>query len=1156
MARLEDFSSALSVWLTAVDLRDAAKAVQVDEFYWHDARYNLDSSQGRELLFLIANHEWVRATSEIIDISRSDVIGTELKIDIDLSQITHEAFRGRTGRTWLPIALLPPQSGQPELELDLFATVQDASGNQLPLLPSDQLAQQISAALAEIVVNMAVAHMRSSENSRDERVLMSAAIYRLLQGGSPRTRLASVLTTRRVKAARTALLYLINPYIDFLEQRAWNVAPREQFVPELAHRAIIVLKALADSTIIAVPTEYDASPTVFTVRVPSRPLMSATEPFHPRNPATWLRRPSGRLAIDLLLPTADASRQIQVDLPDGVSLEQSATDTGSSYSPLARLDIAVKSPPPLQELSAAMLQIVGTGNYTRPGRAHSPVIPAPPQALSWPPSLVQSLGDLARAKTAIALETLRHYEVEDLRQSPSDSAGSSPSAVYSGLCELAEELDSFEKVDKETLAHLKETWDSASPGKSSLFRRVSISQPGPRTVLAHVEMIADVTQRATPERATVQLNVKLDDRDYLSIARTSTAMSLGLMIVVLLFLFSYALRGSNVSPAPEVLAIVLTLFATIQASRISRPDRSTLRGRLSAAGNRLIAASMLPPVILAVALAFEPRGWLAVMITAAFTVPQALLLVAMLRGPLTSSGSRRNSLSSKSRLGQPHMFKTAPLDYSRFEPLRSGYWQNTTADALFIGRLAHGYVVWQGAEKNPDILPQLTPLLRPRILSSSADESSSVLALLHSSTQRQAVTFVVFRDKPDEGWVSNPNIQINELDLDPDRLAPMDNVSDTVDVFIGVHGSEAPTISRHPLIAAIDAARNRLIVLEAEFPVPAPVPGYKDRQWARIRIALRDTRDLGRLVKFLETIYDNDHSPDLARHVVAVQMVPTNDPRITDHDVSDLAGHDEGAVSCASTGTFDAPNAVILQKEPADVPAWRMVALYAEARSNIESDLIRQVPYDRDRFQLAHLNFARLHGIAAVTLLLHEIESPVAGDAAVNDRSSEANDTGHRTDRDAQEGTDRAKQKWGLPRVVVNEEVSKEQLGPLIEYPLLRVRFRWRDRPGAMLDVLRSIGEALAKDRSLIDAREPILPYARLEIASGSVALGHLTIHLEITSRSMRHWNNFEVERLARKIGALASSRAVTASGSGAQTARHRDAVDAVIRIGLISENF
>jgi len=89
---------------------------------------------------------------------RSDVIETDLKIDIDPRSITHEAFRGKSGRLWLPVTVLPLQSAERRLEPDPFATVIDASGDLLPLMPADDLGHQMSAATAEIIVNMAVSN--------------------------------------------------------------------------------------------------------------------------------------------------------------------------------------------------------------------------------------------------------------------------------------------------------------------------------------------------------------------------------------------------------------------------------------------------------------------------------------------------------------------------------------------------------------------------------------------------------------------------------------------------------------------------------------------------------------------------------------------------------------------------------------------------------------------------------------------------------------------------------------------------------------------------------------------------------------------------------------------------------------------------------------
>ena len=53
---------------------DAVKAVT--PFTWQKPLRNIIPRQGRELLFLMANYEWIHATSEIVDIKRSDTIET------------------------------------------------------------------------------------------------------------------------------------------------------------------------------------------------------------------------------------------------------------------------------------------------------------------------------------------------------------------------------------------------------------------------------------------------------------------------------------------------------------------------------------------------------------------------------------------------------------------------------------------------------------------------------------------------------------------------------------------------------------------------------------------------------------------------------------------------------------------------------------------------------------------------------------------------------------------------------------------------------------------------------------------------------------------------------------------------------------------------
>jgi hypothetical protein len=187
MAVMAGSSATDEIRAVADQLRAIVGQITPEEFRWQEGNYDRDSPLGRELLFLIANNEWARATAETIDITRSDAVETMIKIDTDLDRITHEAFRHRTGRLWLPVVVLPPlRQRLPEPDPFVTLTVTDAGGNLLATLPSADVRHRISAALAEIIVNMAVARWPGMRGdgptaTRDQRLLLSAAIYRLLR---------------------------------------------------------------------------------------------------------------------------------------------------------------------------------------------------------------------------------------------------------------------------------------------------------------------------------------------------------------------------------------------------------------------------------------------------------------------------------------------------------------------------------------------------------------------------------------------------------------------------------------------------------------------------------------------------------------------------------------------------------------------------------------------------------------------------------------------------------------------------------------------------------------------------------------------------------------------------------------------------------------
>lgn len=1135
-----------AVWQTAKDLLACVRRVSSEELLWQEAHYDHDSRLGRELLFLMANQEWARATSEIIDFTRSDTLSTTIKIDVDLSQVTHEAFWKRTGPIWLPIAVLPPFTAKSRYEPDLFATVTDAAGDPVPMLPAADLRHQISAAMAEIIAKMAVAHWptsgeRQPENNfderraeespvatRDERLLLSAAIYRMLRDGSTENNggVEPVgIEMQRIKNARKRLAGLLDRYISPLNPQARITPPNKETAAErqsrseLARRAVKVLQALSESIIMVVLANYTQAPSVLTVRVPTRTLKVSKSSWI--KPWTWVIRPAGRLEIDVLLPTADADRQIQINLPAGVSIDEPRDVLGKRRGERPRMDISVHAPLPLRDLDAAVKQVFAAQNMEKP----------------WPEPMVQSIIDLAKVKSALARDTLRHYKVRyrSIDEVPKSSVYHDPvSAPAKALSDLAADLN---RQDKDFPARLQEAWQRFAIDKLAVSRRIVVDSLTAQTVAARANVIEDPSQRATPERATVYVEVTVDDLDYFSTARSSAFMSLILMVSVLGFLVGWHLVNRMASvPSTEVLAIVLTLFATIQADRIERPDRSTLRGRLFAIGSWLVAGSVLPSLTLAIALAFQPQGRTAYQWASGCIAAQLLFLVLMRRGPLTPTGWPR--------LGKRRVISTDRPSYRHFEALRSAYWRNTTAEALMIGRQAHGYVVWQQANPKKDgdsISPGARPLLKWGNEPPSAG-TSSVLAFLRSGTLRQSVTFVVFRDKPPKEWPANVGDRRGTADasqvynkkrvaLDPGRLAPADSVTSTVDVFVGVYRHELLSINEHPLTIIIKAAKDKLIVLDTQLPVPAPVGTYDDRQWSRVRVALRDSGDIHRLTGFLDDIYREMAEPRNARHMVAVQTDPA--ARLLVIAGSAIAGRakalDSGHEIPVLTSDLDIVTGAALVDESPQDKTWSVLAVCVDARSSIEYDILDRLASIRENFQLAGLTYALLHGTAVMILYVHE---PPA------DRrhcpGAEFAPTGHDQAK-ALENALRMKSSCAGLRVPIYKQLCREDLEPAANhaFAMLRVRFRWQDRPGATLNVLNSTNRALIEQLPAIRKRHWSVSYARIQVLTGQIAEGRLTIRMHIPPQLLKDWNADKMEKMGRRIELLAAADAAKATAAG-----------------------
>ena len=605
--------------------------VTPEEFRWQDANYDRDSALGRELLFLIANNEWIRATAETIEITRSDTIDETIRVDIDLSRIQHEAFHDRpAGPIWLPVLIMPPLRGADQAgtrrwsraEPDPFValTVTDAKGDRQPTLPDSDVRHRIAAALAEIVVNIAAAHWPGTDGrdfhaTRDQRLVLSAAIYRLLRrehvptaimSGDAPPRQGAGETRSRLGTARGGLFDLIAAYpaasLDSTEHDTRDDWP-SSVRPHLRTRALQLLMAFSESAVVVVAAERTGMPSVLSVQAPSRTLYrlrpgrdrttaagaQARWPGRWRllRPRTWIwLLPRARLQVGLLFPSADADRLVQVNLPEGVALDPSRV-----REQRADLDIRTRCPMAMRQLAALAAQLAG-------GR------------FADQPALRQSLADLAGAKADAARAAMRDSSVGAPAGEPSMSRAETTEHTRRYRADLDELAAALRAIADGSAAASKVPPADSGTDRSRLDkpmrRRTQTDAVGPGVVMARARMIEDLSQRATPVEANISLRIALSTTGDISVARFAGRMSALLMLIVLGFFWYERLSGHGSGHiSADVLAFVLTLFSAVQAGRIERPDSATLVGLLTSSGNVLIVALIFPTMLLAVALAFS-----------------------------------------------------------------------------------------------------------------------------------------------------------------------------------------------------------------------------------------------------------------------------------------------------------------------------------------------------------------------------------------------------------------------------------------------------------------------------------------------------------------------------------------------------------------------
>jgi hypothetical protein len=965
-------------------------------------------------------------------------------------------------------------------------------------MPDADVTHRIAAALAEIIMNMAERRMPdgddgSDSSARNQRLVLSAAVYRLLRGDhvpsavrtGQRQDEPSAAPGRRIGPARRAVGTKLRHFTAAL------TAPGEgdpANARQLAERAVKVLRAFAECTVVV--AEADRTPATLIVTVPSRALHGpgsgvaddespGTAAPRWRYPGSWRWLhpdrwnwivPRARLRIDLLLPSSEADRQVEVRLPEGVAL-----DPSRPRDLRAELEIRTAEPPPARQLRMLVAQLVSA--------------PA-----AWVTPLYQALADLARAKAAAALESLREHRV------------AAAPGTHTGTGNYRRRLERPDQALGQILSQGRQPglvaelarWQAdASEPPGPMQRRATVEVASPDVVVARARMIEDASQRAAPTRARICVHIAVTDAEHFSIAQFSGWMSALLMTVVLGFFLVETTLGRSSQPiSPEVLAIVLTLFSAIQAGRIEQPDRSTLRGLISQAGSGLIVASVMPAVVLAVALAFSrSTAWVVGWAAAAITGQLLLQFLLHQRVSRRRAGGAPSGRPPRKDVRRPAdlVFFTDALDYSHYEVLHSSWWRSTTGGALLVGRQAYGFVTWQHGDPRQSLRSMLQSG-RPagRRGTRRPDMPANVLALQRSGTARQSLTFAVFRDEPRRGWAPAARRDMARVDLDPGRLTPSTEVSGVISVFVGLPcGQGLPTVARHPVTEVLRAAsEQRLTVLEVQLPLPPPGLAYADLLWARVQVALTEDYDLDRLTPLLTSI------GQLTSALVGVQTAPESMPwmlsprppapgrgqviRARDLDVIRASGLDQAEDSAART--------------------WRIVALCADWRLGIEARLLDGLD---PGLELGALTSATLFGKAVMLLLAHQAEPDSQRPVTTDD----------------------------LVSVPVDRCQSSAELGEASEDPLLQVHMRTPDRPGATLEVLEALRATVAEMApGAVAGRDWDVWYARSDVSSGLANI-QLTAQLAADPQAPAHgkpvsdWGPAECSAIAQRALALAAAR-------------------------------
>ena len=330
------------------ELAREALDVTLEEFRLTESRFETDSRLGRELLYLVSNTEWVRRTTEMLDISRVTAVETRVVVDVDVSYVAHEALRSVDGPIWLPLIALPrlvgPDPDGERADTPVSVDVLDGTGARVAEVPPAEVGRQLAAALSEALVTRLHRRtgIRDGEGgpaTRDAQVLLAAVLARVLTRPPPAAGAGAAAAPptgatprgNRLRLAQSRLRERLDAEIEAAVQEdarsrqpdADLAAGDEDARSTLTSREAEIVQALRGSTLVVVPVDPTGPPTSFTVGMPARAL-ERTPPGRHASVA--------RIRVALLVPSTHADRVIEVAIPDGVRCQDAPDRPGRGRS--------------------------------------------------------------------------------------------------------------------------------------------------------------------------------------------------------------------------------------------------------------------------------------------------------------------------------------------------------------------------------------------------------------------------------------------------------------------------------------------------------------------------------------------------------------------------------------------------------------------------------------------------------------------------------------------------------------------------------------------------------------------------------------------------------------------------------------------------------